>query len=111
MRMLDERQKKIAQGVKDAEQAQRELDAIKGSRATMLAKAGKEADDVISKARAAGTEKQREIMSGAEAAAVRVVTEAEAQARDLKDSAIAESKHEVAKLIVLGIERAVKQAK
>ena len=66
---------------------------------------------MISKARAAGAEKQREIVGSAEAQAARVLTEAEAQARDLKDSAIAESKHEVAKLIVLGIERAVKQAK
>ena len=111
MKMLEERRQKIAQGVRDAQKAGEELARIEGSRAAALAKAGKEADDVISKARVAGAEKQREIVGSAEAAAARVLSEAEAGAKDLKEHAIAESKQEVAKLIVLGMERAMKQAK
>ncbi|MBP9711170.1 MAG: F0F1 ATP synthase subunit B [Candidatus Pacebacteria bacterium] len=109
VRMLEARRQNIAEGVAAAEKSKQELGEIEGARAGMLAKAGKEADDVLSSARAAGTEKQREIMNTAEAAAHRVLTEAQAQAKEMKDTAMAESKQEVAKLIVLGIEKTLKE--
>lgn len=109
VRMLESRRQQIADGVAAAEKSKKELELIEDSRAALLAKAGKEADDVVSKARALGTEKQREIVSAAEAAAARALTEAEAQAKELKDTAIAESKQEVAKLIVLGIDKTLKE--
>lgn len=108
MRMLDERRDQIAQGVKDAESAKQELSSIEGARSTMLAKAGKEADEVVSQARSLGSQKEREIIASAEAVAARALKEAEAQAKDMKENAIAESKEEVAKLIVLGMEKALK---
>jgi F-type H+-transporting ATPase subunit b len=109
MRMLDLRREKIARGVEAAKKAEEELKEFEASRGAMLAKAGKEADQVISQARNAGAEKQREIVSQAEAAAARALAEAEAQARDLKEKAVQESKQEVAKLVVLGMEKALKQ--
>lgn len=108
VRMLEARRQKIAEGVAAAEKAKQELEKIEHSRTALLAKAGKEADEVVSSARAAGNEKQREILGSAEAAAQRVLTEAQAQAKEMKDTAIAESKQEVAKLIVLGIEKTLK---
>lgn len=109
MKLLEERRQKIAGGVAAAEKAEAELKGIEQSRATMLAKAGKEADTLVSQARAAGADKQREIVTSAEAAAARALKEAEAEAKDLKEKAVEESKHEVAKLIVLGMEKALKQ--
>jgi F-type H+-transporting ATPase subunit b len=109
IRMLENRRQKIAEGVAAAEKSKQELEKIEHSRAAMLAKAGKEADEVLSSARAAGNEKQREIVSAAEANAARVLSEAQAQAKEMKDTAIAESKQEVAKLIVLGIEKTLKE--
>ncbi len=111
MRMLDERRNKIAHGVEAAAKAESELKEIEGSRGEMLAKAGKEADSVVSEARRAAAEKRRELAAQAEAAAARAITEAEAQARDLKERAVQESKQEVAKLIVLGMEKALKETK
>jgi F-type H+-transporting ATPase subunit b len=108
IRMLETRRQKIAEGVAAAEKSKQELEQIEHARTSMLAKAGKEADEVLSSARVAGTEKQREIVGSAEAAATRMLTEAEAQAKEMKDTAIAESKQEVAKLIVLGIEKTLK---
>lgn len=111
VRMLEERRTKVAEGVKNAERAAAELAKIERERAEMLAKAGREADDVVAKARAAGALMQKNIVGSAEAAAARVLQEAEAQANELKEAAISESKHEVAKLIVLGVEKALQQAK
>ncbi len=103
--MLESRRQKMAQGVRDAEAAAHQLQKIESERADLLAQAGKEADDVVSKARALGAEKQRALTEAGEANAAALLTQAEAQAQQLKVEAIEQSKQEVAKLIVLGMER------
>jgi F-type H+-transporting ATPase subunit b len=105
MKMLDERRVKVARGVADAEAAAHKLAEIEGARAKTLAEAGRDADEIMSRARASAGAKEREIVSRAEAAAAEVAKEAEAQAREAKAKAIAESKEEVAKMIVLGMEK------
>lgn len=104
-RMLEERRAKVAQGVKDAEAAAEALSEIESSRAAALAAAGKEADAVVASARALGAAKEQELLQKGEAAASSLLREAEAQAAELKAQAIEESKKEVAKLIVLGMEK------
>lgn len=103
--MLESRRQKMAQGVRDAEAAAHQLHKIESERADLLAQAGKEADDVVSKARALGAEKQRALTEAGETNAAALLTQAEAQAQQLKAEAIEQSKQEVAKLIVLGMER------
>jgi F-type H+-transporting ATPase subunit b len=105
MRMLEERRQKVAQGVADAQAAQQSLKEIEGTRASTLAQAGREADEVLARARNAAQAREREMLAHAEAAAASVVKEAEAQAKEAKARAVAESKQEVAKLIVLGMEK------
>jgi F0F1-type ATP synthase membrane subunit b/b' len=50
-------------------------------------------------------------MNQAEAAAARAIAEAEAEGGELKNRAIQESKEEVARMIVLGIEKLAKNSK
>lgn len=107
LRMLDKRRELVAQGVIDAQNAEKHLTEIERSKDEILATAGREADDVLSKARKAGSDKERELVAQGEAAAARIVAEAEAQAREEKERALAESRHEVAKLVVLGIEKEI----
>lgn len=111
VKMLEDRRQKLADGVRDAAAAAHELQKIESARADILARAGKDADDVVSNARAAGAEKQRALVEAGEASAAALLSEAEAQALQLKNDAIAESKQEVAKLIVLGMERMALQKK
>ncbi len=108
-KMLEQRRLKIAQGVQDASEAEAKLKEIHGARASMLADAGKEADQVIASARAAGSAKERELVSAGETAAANLLKEAQMQAEEMKAKSIAESKQEVAKMIVLGMERLAKQ--
>jgi F-type H+-transporting ATPase subunit b len=108
-KMLEQRRQKIAQGVQDASDAEARLNEIQGARASMLAEAGKEADQVVASARAAGSAKERELVSAGETAAANLLKEAQMQAQELKTKSIAESKQEVAKMIVLGMERLAKQ--
>lgn len=109
MRMLEERRTKVAQGVADAEAAAHKLAHIESSRSEILSKAGKEADEVVAVARAAATQKEKEMLAKGEAATALMLKEAEVQAQELKAHALRESKEEVAKLIVLGIEKAMVQ--
>ena len=104
---LEERRQKMAQGVHDAEDAAQQLTLVEGARSEMLSKAGKEADEVVAHARAQAAIKQQELTTQAQASAEATLSEAQAQARELKRQAIEESKQEVAKLIVLGMEKAM----
>jgi F-type H+-transporting ATPase subunit b len=106
-KMLEERRQKVAQGVADAQKATEELQKIEASRAAALAAAGKEADHVLSQARASAAAKERELIAEGEASAARLLTQAQAQANEARAQAIAESKEEVAKMIVLGIEKSL----
>lgn len=106
MNMLEKRRETIAKGVADAEAAGEMRKEISDSRSGLLSEAGKEADTIVANARAAGAKKEREIVSQGEAAAAVLTKDAEAAAAELKAKALEESKQEVAKLIVLGIEKA-----
>jgi F-type H+-transporting ATPase subunit b len=109
MKILEERRTKVAKGVKDAERAGQKLHEIEASRSGVLAQAGQEADKLVSHAQKRAVEKERELLSKAEASAASVVAEAEAQAKEAKHRAVVESKEEIAKLIVLGIEKTLKE--
>jgi len=109
--MLEARRKAVAQGVADAEAATKKLGEIEHSKGEILAEAGKEADGIIAASRDTAASKAKEIMSQAEAAAARAVAQAQAQSSEMKARAIEESKQEVARMIVLGIEKLAKTSK
>ncbi len=106
MRALEERRTRVAKGVEDAQAAEVRLSEIEHSRQEVLAKAGKEADELLEEARTAAAAKERDLRAQGQKAAETAIAEAHAQAAELKEKAIEESKREVAKLIVLGIEKA-----
>ncbi len=105
VRTLEERRQKVAQSVIDAELAAERLVEIEASRADVLAAAGREADEVLSRSRKLALEKEKAQLAAGEAAAARIVEGAEAEAREAKARALAESREEVAKLTVLGAEK------
>lgn len=107
--MLEKRRRKVAEGVAAAQAAQEELKGIEEKRLATLSEAGKEADGIVSAARASGAAKERELIDRGEAAAATIVRDAERQAAEAKARGLEESKQEVAKLIVLGIEKAMQK--
>lgn len=111
VRILESRRQKVAEGVRAAEAAKEKLGEIKRSKSVVLARAGKEADDVLAHARRAAAAKEKELLLQGEAAAARILKEAEGEAKELKERALAESRQEVAKLVVLGIEKVMAKQK
>ncbi len=108
MDMLERRRQRIAEGVKNAELADKKLAETEAARAETLAKAGKEADAMLMHAREKGVVKEKELVAAGETAAESLLKDAENQAKEIKAQAIAESREEVAKLIVLGVEKLMK---
>ncbi len=104
-RMLEVRRQKVAQGVLDAEEAAQKLADIQHKESEILSHAGAEADEVLAKARASAQEKGKALLAQSEAAAAQLLKEGAAQAAALKAEALEESKKEVAKLIVLGMQK------
>ena len=111
LRTLEARRHKIAEGVRMAEDAETRLAEIEGSRDTILADAGREADALVAHGRAAGTAREHELVVAGEAAATTLLRDAELRATELKAQALQESKQEVAKLIVLGMEKLALESK
>jgi len=109
MRMLEERRQKIIRGMEDADSASARLAEIEEARAGMLAQAGQDADEVLSRARTAALRREKESQVAAEATVARVAQQAAAEAHELKERALSESKQEIAKLIILGTEKLMKE--
>lgn len=107
MRMLDLRRVKVAQAMSDAQAAAEALSGMDAARAAKLAATGQEADKLMAHAREAAAKKQKEAAAAAAAAAASTLLEAQREAQEVKARAIEESKREIAKLVVLGIERAM----
>lgn len=107
MRMIDTRRRLVADGVEAAKAAEATLAEVEASRGDKLAAAGKEADSIVAAARAAGSVRERELVAAGEANAAQIIADGKREADELKARALAESKAEVAKLIVLGVEKAL----
>ncbi len=111
MAALEARRQKVSEGVRNADLAERKLKKIEASRTEILAQAGKEADALLAHGRESGITKEKEIIAEGETVAASLLKDAENQAKEIKAQAIAESREEVAKLIVLGMEKTMTKKK
>lgn len=105
LRVLEERRTRVAEGVRNAEAAGERLQEIERSRSAVLAEAGKESDKLLAETRESVLRKEKESLARSEAATESMRSDAEREAQEIKEKALAESKQEIAKLIVLGIEK------
>lgn len=110
MKLIDERRAKIAKGVRDAEKAEHNLAQAEDERRAIVASAAKEADAMAERARSDAAAKEKELTDEAQAKAARLVAAAEAESVELRARALAGAKEEMARLIVLGAEKALQAA-
>jgi F-type H+-transporting ATPase subunit b len=109
MKMLAERQAKIAQGVIDAEKAAEKLANADSEASSLVVKAETEAEEIVSGARdTAGAEKNR-IVKEAEARAATIAADADARAKETAAKSLRESEKEVARLAILAAEKILRQ--
>lgn len=109
IKLLEDRKLKIQKGLEDAKKSGELLQEIESVRQSKMADAAQEADEVLARARAAAASRERSLVEEAGKRAEAIVAQAEAQAKEEKARAVSESRDEIAKLIVLGMEKAMKK--
>ena len=108
MRTIDARQKKVAQGVEDAERAAEKLAGADTQAAAVVSSAETEAEGIVAGAReTAGAEKAR-ILKEAEARASAVAADADARAKETAAKVLRDSEKEVARLAILAAEKVLR---
>jgi len=106
--LIERRRAQIIEGVANAERAEAAMKDADSKKADILAKAAREAQDVIAHARTAGKQKEAEIVAEAQAKYERMLVEARMKGEELEREALEESKQEIAKMVVLGMEHSLR---
>ena len=108
MKLLDERRQKIEKGVSDAEVAETKLSEAEETKRAMLVEASKEVDAIADRARKDLAEKEKQATAEADEKASRILASAQKESAELKAQALLGAKDELAKMIVLGAEKAIR---
>jgi F-type H+-transporting ATPase subunit b len=109
LRILKEREDKIAQGLKDAEAAAEAKSQAGLEKQIILSAAHKEAEEVGKRAKLAADSTASEIVGVAQEKAVSVLQDAELKGEQLKAQAKAESEKEIAQVAILAAEKILRQ--
>ena len=107
--LIESRRAQIVEGVANAERAALALKDSDAKRVEILTQASLEAESLMVHAREAGKQKEAALLKEAEAKYARMLQEAALKGGEIERTALAESKEEIARLIVLGVEKTLKQ--
>ncbi len=105
LKLLNEREEKVKQGIKDAEEAAAARAEAETEKQSILGTAHKDAEEVAAKAKVYAEEKAANITALADEKAAGIVSAAEEKAVNIKLRAKEESEAEIAKLAVLAAEK------
>lgn len=109
LKVLADRKEKIAQGLKDAEDAANALASAETEKKGIVSSAHKEAEEVAARAKQHAEEKGASILTEAEEKAAVIVRNAEEKGEGIKTQAHKDSEAEIAKLAVLAAEKILKE--
>jgi len=103
--VIEERQNKINDGLKKAEEAEEILEDAENEKKNIISEARIEAVLKINKAVEIGQTKKDSIVSKAKKESERIINSARKSGEEEKDKIISSSKNDIAKMIVLGAEK------
>jgi F-type H+-transporting ATPase subunit b len=109
LKVLDARQKKVAQGVIDAERAAEKLAGADAEASTIVSGAETEAEGIVKSAREAAAVEKTRLIKDAEARAAALEADADARAMETAAKILRDSEKEVARIAVLAAEKVLRQ--
>ena len=109
LNLIRDRQSKIEQGVRDAEEAGEKLKDAEAERAKVLSGAQHEAGNIVERAHHHAEQRGAEIIQEAENKAARILDDAGEKGEEIKRTAEKESEAEIAKLAVLAAEKILRE--
>ncbi len=105
LKLLDERERTIAQGLADADAAKVSKEQAETERIAVRAQAEADARELVARGTAIADEKAAAIVTAADEKAAERIRNAETQGEEIIARAVKESEAEIAKLAVLEIEK------
>lgn len=108
-KMIDERREKIAEGIRQAEAAERNLQAAKEEGEGIIGSAAREAEALSQSARMRADERGAEIVRAAEEKAQAVMKDASARAEEAQRQAMLSSQKEIARAAMLAAEKILRE--
>ncbi len=109
LHMIDERRRKIAEGVEKAEAADRRLAEADTEGKSVVASAGKEAEVLVASARTRAEEQANDIVKRSQEKAEQFMAEATARAEEAKRQALVAGEKEIARAAMLAAEKILKE--
>jgi F-type H+-transporting ATPase subunit b len=110
LKVLSDRQKKVAQGVEDAERAAEKLAQADSVASARVSTAETEAEGIVLSARETATTERARILKEAEERAAGVAADADARAHEASAKMLRESEKEIARLAVLAAEKILRKS-
>ena len=111
LKIIDERQRKIAEGVQTAAAADQKLADAKTESEGIVGSAAREAEGLLASARSRADERAVEIVRAAELRAASAVKEAAERAEEAKRQLMKESEREIARAAMLAAEKILREKK
>ncbi|MEY2665109.1 MAG: F0F1-type synthase subunit b, F-type H+-transporting ATPase subunit b [Candidatus Parcubacteria bacterium] len=109
LKILAEREAKIAKGIKDAEEAEKALAVAEEEKRGIIAAANKDAQAMEVRATEHAAQKAEQIVADAHKKAEQVIKDAGDRGSEMKSQALKETEAEIAKLAVLAAEKVLKE--
>ncbi|MEM9336259.1 MAG: F0F1 ATP synthase subunit B [Patescibacteria group bacterium] len=109
LKLLNEREETIKQGLKDAEDAKQAKESAEEEKKAVLGEANKEAEAVAARAKEHADEKTAGIVATADEKAAAIVKDAEAKSEEMKAQARKDSEAEISKLAILAAEKILRK--
>ncbi len=103
--LIESRRAQIIEGVANAERASTALKDSQAKKAEILTAASLEAEQLVAQARASAQAREVTLMQEAQEKYNRMLREAELKGEEIQRTALRESRDEMARLIVLGVEK------
>jgi F-type H+-transporting ATPase subunit b len=107
-KLIEGRRAQIIEGVAKAERAENMLNEAGSKKAEIITQATLKAESIIAQARETGKSKEEVMTKLAQEKAARLLEEARARSEELKRQTLDESREEIAALVVLGIEKTLR---
>jgi F-type H+-transporting ATPase subunit b len=105
--LLDERKQKIAQGIKDADQAEEKLEKAESEAEKIREKAYKDANDILKNAKHEANQEASEIVKKATEQSQRTMAAIALEKTEYKEKAMNEAKKEMSKVVILALDKIV----
>lgn len=110
MKLMKERTAKIEKGLKDAEQIEKRMVEIKAEEEKMLARAKKQAEEIVSLAGKLAEDKKKEILAKTQKEIMEMTTRAKEEAAIIKTTTMKEIEKESMGLVVAVAKKVLKEA-